>query len=131
MSIVHLADGWLLLDSLSVFDVLFLLVSIIGAWMLLVCWLGNVGLFMLVVRSVAVGWRWWVALIFGGVLFKLVLVVLSLTSVGRLCSMGRWSVAECCWLRVAVLSLGMWIVGVGWREWVSCVFMFLCVCVCV
>ena len=116
MSIVSIAVGWLLLDSLSVFDVLFMLVSMIGAWMLLVRWLGNVGLFILVVRSVAVGWQWWVALIFGGVLFKLALVVLSLTSVGRLCRLGRWSVAECCWLKVSVLSLGMWVVGVGWRE---------------
>ena len=98
MSIVAIAVGWLLVDSLSVFDVLFMLVSMIGAWMLLVQWLGNVRLFTLVVRSVAVGWQWWVALIFGGVLFKLVLVVLSLTSVGRLCRLGRWLVAECCWL---------------------------------
>ena len=111
MSIVSIAVGWLLVDSLSVFDVLFMLVSMIGAWMLLVQWLGNVGLFMLVVRSVAVGWQWWVVLIFGGVLFKLALVVLSLTSVGRLCRCG--SVAECCWLKVSVLSLGMWVVGVG------------------
>ena len=85
--------------------------------MLLVRWLGNVGLFMLVVRSVAVGWQWWVALIFGGVLFKLVLVVLSLTSVGSLCRLCRWSVAGCCWLMASVLSLGMWVVGVGGREW--------------
>ena len=104
---MSIAVGWLLLDSLSVFDVLFMLVSMIGAWMLLVRWLGSVGLFTLVVRSVAVGWQWWVALIFGGVLFKLALVVLSLTSVGRLCRLGRWSVAECCWLEVLVLPLGM------------------------
>ena len=113
MSIVSISVGWLLLDSLSVFNVLFMLVSMIGAWVLLMGWLGNVGLFMLVVRSVAVGWQWWVALIFGGVLLKLALVVVSLTSVGRLCRLGRWSVAECCWLKVSVLSLGMWVVGVG------------------
>ena len=113
---MSIAVGWLLLDSLSVLNVLFMLVSMIGAWVLLVQWLGNVGLFMLVVRSVAVGWQWWVALIFGGVLFKLALVVLSLTSVGRLCRLGHWSVAECCWLKVAVLSLGMWVVGVRRRE---------------
>ena len=95
---------------------LFMLVSMIGAWMLLVRWLGNVGLFMLVVGSVAVGWQRWAALIFSGVLFMMALVVLSLTSVGRLCRLGRWSVAECCWLKVSVLSFGMWIVGVGWRE---------------
>ena len=53
------------------------------------------------------------ALVFGGVLFKLALVVLSLTSVGRLCRLGRWFVSECCWLKVSVLSLGMWVVGVG------------------
>ena len=81
MSVVSIAVGWLLLDSLSVFDVLLMLVSMMGAWVLLVRWLGNIGLFMLVVRSVAVGWQWWVALKFGGVLFELALVVLSLTSV--------------------------------------------------
>ena len=95
---VSIAVGWLLSDSLSVFNVLCMLVSMIGAWRLLVRWLGNVGLFMLVVRSAAVGWQWWVALVFGGVLFKLALVVLSLMSVGRLCRLGRWLVAECCWL---------------------------------
>ena len=41
--------------SLSAFDVLLLLVSMVGAWMWLVRWLGNVGLFALVVVSVAVG----------------------------------------------------------------------------
>ena len=84
--------------------------------MLLVRWLGSVGLFMLVVSSVAVGWQWWMALIFGGVLFELALVVCSLTSVGRLCRLDRWSVAECCWLKDSVLSLGMWVVGVGRRD---------------
>ena len=116
MSIVSIAVGWLLLNTLSVCDVLFMLVSMIGAWMLLVRWLGGVGLFTLLVRSVAVGWQWWVALIFGGVLFELALVVLLLTSVGRLCRLGRWSVTECCWLKASVLSLGMWVVGVGRRE---------------
>ena len=116
MSIVSIAVGWLLLDSLSVFDVLFMLVSMIGACMLLVRWLGNVGLFMLVVSSVAVGWQWWMALIFGGVLFGLALAVLSVTSVGGLRGLCRWSVAECCWLMSSVLSLGMWVVGVGGCE---------------
>ena len=88
MSIVSIAVGWLVLELLLGFDVLFMLVSMVGAWMLLVRWLGNVGLFMLVVRSVAVGWQWWVALIFVGVLFELALVALSLTSVGRLCRCG-------------------------------------------
>ena len=72
-------------------------------------------LFMLVVSSVAVGWQWWMALIFGGVLFKLALVVLSLMSVGRLCRLCRCSVDGCCWLMVSVLSLGMWVAGVGRR----------------
>ena len=113
---MSIAVGWLLLELLLGFDVLFMLVSMVGAWMLLVRWLGSVGLFTLVVRSVAVGWQGWVALIFGGVLFELALVVFSLSSVGGLCRLGRWSVAECCWLMVSVLSLGMWVVGVGRRE---------------
>ena len=46
------------MESLSMFDVLFMVVSMVGAWMVLVGWLGNVGLFMLVVRSVAVEWQW-------------------------------------------------------------------------
>ena len=45
--------------------------------MWLVRWLGTVGLFMLVVSSVSVGWQWWMVLIFGGVMFELALVVLS------------------------------------------------------
>ena len=48
-----------------------------------------------------------------GVLDKLALVVLSLMFVGGLCRLCCWSVAECCWLKVSVLSLGMWVVGVG------------------
>ena len=39
--------GMELVGSLLVFDVLFMLVSMIDAWKLLVRWLGNVGLFML------------------------------------------------------------------------------------
>ena len=66
MSIVCIADGWLLLGSLSVYDVLFMLVSMVGDWLLLLAWLRNVGLFKLVNR-----WCWWlVALVIGGVLFK-------------------------------------------------------------
>ena len=65
-------------------------------------------------------------LIFGGVLFELALVVLSLSSVGGLCRLGRWSVAECCWLMVSVLSIGMWVVGVGRRECDSLVDGVLC-----
>ena len=52
MSIVHLADGWLLWDSVMI----------------------NVVLFMLVVRSVAVGWQLWIALLVGGVLFKVAMM---------------------------------------------------------
>ena len=87
------------MGSLSVHGVLFMLVSMVDDWLLLVAWLGNVVLFKLVVRSVAVGWQLWMALVFGGVLFKLALVVLSLMSVVRLCKLGRWLVAVwCCWL---------------------------------
>ena len=42
--------------ALSAFDVRLLLVSMVSAWLWLVRWLGNVGLFALVVVSVAVGW---------------------------------------------------------------------------
>ena len=56
------------------------------------------------------------ALIFGGGLFELALVVLSLTLVSSLCRLCRWSVADCCWLMASVLSLGMWVVGVGGRR---------------
>ena len=44
-----------LVGLLSVFDVLFMLVSMGGAWMLLVRWLGSVGLFALGVVSVVMG----------------------------------------------------------------------------
>ena len=74
--------------------------------------MGNVGLFALVVVSVALGRLWWVALGLGGVLFELALMSLSLSSVGRRRGLGRWAVAECCWLMVSVLSLGRWVVGV-------------------
>ena len=96
MSIVHIADGWLLsvslsvddvlfklvniavavgwqlwvvlmvdimsfgmelVGSLSVFDVLFVLVVMNGACVLLVRWSGNVGLCRLVDSSVAVWWQ--------------------------------------------------------------------------
>ena len=113
MSIVSIADGWLLLGSLSVYDVVFMLVSVVGDWLLLPEWLGSVVLFKLVVRSVAVGWQLWMALVFGGVLFKLELVVLSLVSVIRLCKLGLWLVAVWCWLWVSVMLVGMWVVGVG------------------
>ena len=48
MSIVHIADGWLLLVSLSVNDVLF----------------------KLVIVSVALGWQLWIALMVDVVLFR-------------------------------------------------------------
>ena len=56
MSIVHIADGWLLFVSLSVDGVLF----------------------ELVIRAVAVGWQLWIALMVGVVLFGMELVVVSL-----------------------------------------------------
>ena len=49
MSIVSIAVGWLLSDSLSVSDVLF----------------------MLVIRAVAVGWQLYVALLVDVVLFRM------------------------------------------------------------
>ena len=48
-------------------------------------------LFKLVASLVAVGWQLWMTLVFVGVLVKLALMVLSLTSVGRLCRWCRWS----------------------------------------
>ena len=48
--------GMYFVGSLSAFDVLLLLVLMVGAWMWLVRWLGNVGLFAWVVVSVALGW---------------------------------------------------------------------------
>ena len=55
--------------------------------------MANVVLFKLVVRSVAVGWQVWIALVVGGVLFKLELVVVSLMAIVRLCKLVRWLVA--------------------------------------
>ena len=45
-----------MVGALSAFDVRLLLVSMVGVWLWLVRWLGNVGLLALVVVSVAVGW---------------------------------------------------------------------------
>ena len=74
MSIVHIADGWLLLVSLSVNDVLFRLVFglvavgwqlwvalVVDDWLLVVAWLGNVVLFKLKFGLVAVGWQLWIS----------------------------------------------------------------------
>ena len=47
--------GMYVVGLLSVFDVLLLLVLMVGAWMWLVRWLGNVGLFALGVVSVVMG----------------------------------------------------------------------------
>ena len=80
--------------------------------MWLVQWLGVVGLFALVVRSVAVGWLRWIALRLGGVLFELALMGLLMLAVGGLRGLGCWAVAECCWLMISVLLLGRWFVGV-------------------
>ena len=68
MSIVYIADGWLLLVSLSVNDVLFRLVFglvavrwqlwvalMVDDWLLVVAWLENVVLFKLEFRLVDVG----------------------------------------------------------------------------
>ena len=49
--------GMELVGSLSVFDVLFVLVMMDDACVLVVRWLGNVGLCMLVDNSVAVWWQ--------------------------------------------------------------------------
>ena len=70
MFIVYIADGWLLLDLLSVYDVLFMLVfslvalewqlwvvSMVDDRLLVVAWLGNVVLFKLEFGLVAVGWQ--------------------------------------------------------------------------
>ena len=65
-------------------------------------------MFKLVARLVAVGWQLWMALVFGGVLFKLELVVLTrMAVVRRLCELGRWLVA------VSVWSIGVWVIGMG------------------
>ena len=68
MSIVHIADGWLLFVSLSVNDVLFKLefrsvavgwqlwtALMVDGWLLVVSWLENVVLFKLEFRLVDVG----------------------------------------------------------------------------
>ena len=74
----------------------------------------NAVLFKLVVRSsVAVGWQLWMALVVGGVLFKLELVVVSLMAVGKLCKLVLWLVDVCCWLWVSVMLVDLWVVGVG------------------
>ena len=80
--------------------------------MWLMRWLENGRLFALVVVSVAVGWLWWVVLRLGGVLFEWALMSLSMLSVGGLRGLGRWAVAECCWLMISVLSLCRWVVGI-------------------
>ena len=45
-------------------------------------------------------------------LFELALLSLSMLSVGGLRGLGRWAVAECCWVMVSVLSLCLWVVGI-------------------
>ena len=70
MFIVHIADGWLLLGSLSVNDVLFKLVFglvavgwqlwlawMVDGWLWVVSWLVNVVLFKLEFRLVDVRWQ--------------------------------------------------------------------------
>ena len=103
MSIVHIADGWLLSVSLSVDGVLFKLVIRAGAvgWQLEVAFMVDFVLFRLALvmrslmvsgglcksecRSVDVRWRWWLscvllALVVDGELFRLSLVVVVLLS---------------------------------------------------
>ena len=71
MSIVHIADEWLLSVSLSVDGVL--------------C--------KLVIRAVAVGWQLWISLMVGVVLFRMELVVVSLLFSGGLFKLDRRLVA--------------------------------------
>ena len=71
MSIVHIADGWLLWVSLSVDGVLF----------------------KLVMRAVAVGRQLWVAWMVGVVLFRMELMVVSLMVSVRLFTLLSCSVA--------------------------------------
>ena len=80
--------------------------------MWLVWSLGDVRLLALAVIPAPVGPLGWVALGLVGVLFELALLSLSMLSVGGLRGLGRWAVAECCWLMISVLSLCRWVVGI-------------------
>ena len=116
MFIVHIADGWLLVVSLSVNDVLFMLVfelvalgwqlqvvSMVDDWLLVVAWLGNVVLFKLKFELVAVGWHLWISWMVVGVL-------LSLVVGDGLFKLVLWR---------SVVVDGRLFVGVGWHGWVS------------
>ena len=50
------------------------------------------------------------------VLFEWALASWSMLSVGGLHGLGRWAVAECCWLVISVLSLCWWVVGICRRR---------------
>ena len=116
MFIVHIADGWLLLVSLSVNDVLFMLVFelvvlewqlwvvlMVDEWLLVVAWLGTVVLFKLEFGLVAVGWQLWISWMVRGVL-------LSLVVGDGLFMLALWR---------SVVVDGRLFVGMGWPGWVS------------
>ena len=96
---MHIADGWLLLVSLMADDVLF----------------------KLELRSVAVGWQLWIALVDGVVLFGMGLMVLSLLGSVVLFKLDCRLVAVCCWVWESLVMEGIWFVGVRWHAWVSLV----------
>ena len=50
------------------------------------------------------------------VLFEWALASWSMLSVGGLHGLGRWAVAECCWLMISVLSLCRCVGGIRWRR---------------
>ena len=83
--------------------------------------MANAVLFKLVVRSVAVGWQVWIALVAGGVLFKVELVVVSLMVSVGLFKLNSRLVAMWCWLWVSLMVEGMWVVSVAWHVWDSLV----------
>ena len=106
MSIVHIADGWLLFVALSVDGVLCKLevrsvavewqlwaALMVDGWLLVVSLSVDGVLFKLMVRAGAVGWQLWMALMVGVVLFGVGLVVASLMVNVWLFKLGRRLVA--------------------------------------
>ena len=75
-------------------------------------------LFKLVIRSVAVGWQLWIALVVGVVLVGMELMVLSLLGSVVLFKLECRLVAVCCWVWESLMMEGMWFVGVRWHAWV-------------
>ena len=61
----------------------------------------------------------WIALVVGGELFKMELVVVSLMVSVRLFKLDRRLAAVWCWFWMSVMVEGMWFFGVGWHEWDS------------